>query len=112
MATADRISDLARGAGAQLAHDLPPNEIVSFIVGKDGRLRVTLADGEQLTVALRSDIPADQSVGAGLTTADVLSKVLPELYRYGAHVPRNVPFFRRSRVMCGRRTVEFREAGR
>ena len=112
MTARDQLSQLAAGVGASLTPALPPNEIESFVVTAAGRVIVTTAGGEELAVALRADVPADLPVGAGLTAADVLSKVLPELHRYGGIVPRGVRFYRRSRIMCGQRIIEFVEAGR
>src|SRR5262245_7393632 len=108
----DRVSSIARDAGASCAEPLPPSELVEFHVDHDGRLSVVTAGGERLKIARRSDLADGFDPGSALTTERAVRTLLPDVIRHGGWPSLGVRFFRRAEIICGERIVRFVEAGR
>jgi hypothetical protein len=112
MTRTDKIAEIAANAGAQVAPPLVPNELVAFTVNGDGTLTCELADGSKHTIEASHQVPDDVGRLGLLCAGQMLVLLLPDLVRCGAPVPIDRRFHRRSRIVGGRRVVEFVEAGR
>lgn len=110
------IEKLKLSTGITLAEALDAREVVKLESDPIGIVTVTLAGGDSFELAGRHNLDNDftKAEAAGQLTSESLVELLcPEaLRRHGGRLPAGVPFFRRSRIVGGRRQIEFVEAGR